>query len=117
MVKALRKTEFLSHSSKSYVTIIRDYAGLSLTGNRNQNGISSGLKRDRGRLRNLSSGRESYESFSSSISLRNKTSISTKWSLNGGWSLTESGRYERVDCSFEFYPPQRQKHNATDRPY
>ena len=33
----------------------------------------------------------------------------------GKWS--ESGRYERVDCSFEFYPPQRQKHNATDRPY
>ena len=35
----------------------------------------------------------------------------------GGWSLTGSGSNERVDCSFEFYLPQRQKHNATDRPY
>ena len=57
LFNALRKTELLSHSSNSFVTILRDYAGWSLTGNRNQNGISSGLKSDRGSLRNLSSGR------------------------------------------------------------
>ena len=34
-----------------------------------------------------------------------------------GTRLTGSGRYERVDCSFEFYPLERQKHNANDRPY
>ena len=78
MVKALRKTEFLSHSSKSYVTIIRDYAGLSLTGNRNQNGISSGLKSDRGRLRNLSSGRESYERVSEAVFRRETKRVSVQ---------------------------------------
>ena len=91
LVKALRKTEFLWHSSNTFVTIVRDYAGWSLTGNRNQNGtdgISSGLKSDRGLLRNLSSGRL-RESFWCGISLRNKTSISTKWSLMGGGRLRE----------------------------
>ena len=49
-------------------------------------------KSDRGSLRNLSSGRL-QESFWRGIMLRNKTSISTKWSLSGWWLLTGSGRY------------------------
>ena len=54
------------------------------------------LKSARGRLRNLNSGRL-WESFMNSIWQRNKTVI-YKAVAYGRWSLTRSGRYERVDC-------------------
>ena len=59
------------------------------------------LKSGHGRLRNVSSGRL-QERFWNSIWLRNKTVI-YKVVAYGRWSLTRSGRYERVDCTFERY--------------
>ena len=56
----------------------------------------SGPKSGRGRLRNLRSGRL-RESFWNSVWLRNKRII-CKVVAYGRWSLTRSGRYERVDC-------------------
>ena len=56
----------------------------------------SGPKSGRGRLGNLGSGRL-QESFLNSVWLRNK-SIICKAVAYGRWSLTRSGRYERVDC-------------------
>ena len=58
----------------------------------------SGPKSGRGRLRNLRSGRL-RESFWNSVCLRNKTVICKVVSY-GRWSLTRSGRYERIDCIF-----------------
>ena len=62
----------------------------------------SGPKSGRGRLRNLRSGRL-RESFWNSVFLRNKTVIcNCKVVSYGRWSLTRSGRYERIDCIFLF---------------
>ena len=58
----------------------------------------SGPKSGRGRLRNLRSARL-RESFWNSVCLRNKTVICKVVSY-GRWSLTRSGRYERIDCIF-----------------
>ena len=58
----------------------------------------SGPKSGRGRLRNLRSGRL-RESFWNSVCLRNKTIICKVVSYER-WSLTRSGRYERIDCIF-----------------
>ena len=55
----------------------------------------SGLKSGRGRFRNMSGGRL-RESSGNSISLRDKTVVYEVVAY-GRWSLTRSGRYERVD--------------------
>ena len=57
----------------------------------------SGPERGRGRFGNLGSGRL-RESFWNSVWLRNKRIICEVVAC-GRWSLTRSGRYERVDCN------------------
>ena len=56
----------------------------------------SGPKSGRGRFGKLGSGRL-RESFGNSVGLRNKRII-CKVVASERWSLTRSGRYERVDC-------------------
>lgn len=54
---ALLKLDLLCHLSEDFVTIIHDHAGWSVTGKRKLKNISHFWpKRDRGGLRNLSSG-------------------------------------------------------------
>ena len=58
----------------------------------------SGRKTGHGRLGNLGSG-HLRESFWNSVWLRNKRIICEVVAY-GRWSLTRSGRYERVDCRY-----------------
>ena len=55
------------------------------------------LKSGRGRLRILSSGRL-WESFETVFDWEKKKTVIYKVVAYGRWSLTRSGRYERVDC-------------------
>ena len=103
---ALFKNWLLWYSSNGFLTVIRDHAGWSLTGNRKQNSVShwdSSPKsgRGRGRIRNWGSCRL-RESFWNSVWLRTLR-VTCQVVAFGRWSLSRSGRYERVDCVFERY--------------
>ena len=94
-LSALLKTELLWHLRNDFLTILLG-GRLPETENKRICQIF-GLKSGRGRLRNLSSGRLQESSWNS-IWLRNKTVI-YKVVAYGRWSLTRSGRKERVDCT------------------
>ena len=99
LVSTFQKLTFVTFERRSdgFLTIIRNHAGWSLTGNRKQKNVSNFWPKKWSRsLWKLSSGRL-RESFLNSVWLRNK-SIICKVVAYGRWSLTRSGRYQRVDC-------------------